>query len=379
VGTSSSINASVWRTPGVDGGRQLLPVVLSRNRRSAGIRTRDNPGSREAQIRSVATRWRSQMRSLENRPVGTLLGTHTGTLEAHPRAMDPYYRDADVVIFHADLKDITDDVETACAVTSPPYNSDAEYDLHDDSRRGLPESGGERCQTHGVVASSPGCRAWVNTGVSQLHCWLDSRGCGFRRLYHRRLGLRPGHDRHGLGLLAVAVGPPTSATASNRSSAPGRGCGAGWQPPGSSNGGTSWATGRRCAGTSGGFLRGPRVGAKRPAVMPVELAAPGHRVVHTAGGDGARSLGWHHPGAARLLGRRAVGLEGLRSLLRDCGQTVGPGEPRSRLLTSPVSPPPHKGERPKESLDGDTSGDTSGDTGGDIAFAHYGHDEPPSH
>jgi hypothetical protein len=47
--------------------------------------------------------------------------------------MDPYYEDADVLIYNADLRELPDVGAVACAVTSPPYNSGVAYDVHRDS------------------------------------------------------------------------------------------------------------------------------------------------------------------------------------------------------------------------------------------------------
>jgi hypothetical protein len=47
--------------------------------------------------------------------------------------MEPYYRDRDVVIYHADPREVTDPGSAACVVTSPPYNAGVGYDVHDDT------------------------------------------------------------------------------------------------------------------------------------------------------------------------------------------------------------------------------------------------------
>jgi hypothetical protein len=98
--------------------------------------------------------------------------------------MDPYYRDSGIVIYHADLRDVSDIAPAACVVTSPPYNSGVADDVHDDAMadeeyRSLAASAAAL-----VAASlrSENGRAWVNVGVTQLHCWLDAlAGAGLSR------------------------------------------------------------------------------------------------------------------------------------------------------------------------------------------------------
>src|SRR5580658_2544305 len=107
-----------------------------------------------------------------NRSVGTLLGT----LEAHPRVMERYYCDDDITIYHADLRDVPDVGPVACVVTSPPYNGGVCYDVHHDAMAGE-EYRSLAASAAALMASSlraENGRAWVNTGVTQLHTWLDA-------------------------------------------------------------------------------------------------------------------------------------------------------------------------------------------------------------
>jgi hypothetical protein len=90
--------------------------------------------------------------------------------------MEPYFRDSGIVIYHADLRDLPDLGPAAWVVTSPPYNAGVAYDVHDDALadedyRSLAGSAA------GLIATSLRAekgRAWVNVGVTQLHCWLDA-------------------------------------------------------------------------------------------------------------------------------------------------------------------------------------------------------------
>jgi hypothetical protein len=88
----------------------------------------------------------------------------------------PYYDDGQVVIWHADIREIGALFDVACAVTSPPYNSGVAYDDYDDS---LSDSeyqalAGETCRLISVSLPPAGGRAWVNVGVSRLTVWLDA-------------------------------------------------------------------------------------------------------------------------------------------------------------------------------------------------------------
>jgi DNA modification methylase len=98
--------------------------------------------------------------------------------------MEPYYEDADVLIYHADLREVPDLGTVACVVTSPPYNSGVAYDVHDDA---MADEDYRELATAaaGLMAFTLGPergRAWVNVGVTQLHVWLDAlREAGFDR------------------------------------------------------------------------------------------------------------------------------------------------------------------------------------------------------
>jgi site-specific DNA-methyltransferase (adenine-specific) len=244
-----------------------------------------------------------------NRSVGTLLGT----IEAHPRVMEPYYCDDDIMIYHADLREVPDLAPVACVVTSPPYNSGVRYDVHadtmaDDEYRSL--AAGAAAVMAASLRAENG-RAWVNVGATQLHTWLDAL------------------EEAGLGsttTVAWDYGLSTADTAWGS-----------WQSPSSPHlrygfepvicaWGEQW---RRTA--PGGFEHwrdelgnwpalcrnvwriapGASAGSEHPAVMPVELAArairlstwPGESVLDPFAGTGTTLL------AARQLGRRAVGIE----------------------------------------------------------------------
>jgi site-specific DNA-methyltransferase (adenine-specific) len=198
-------------------------------------------------------------------------------------------------------------------VTSPPYNSGVSYDVHDDAMvdrdyRDLAES------ATGIMASSlraEGGRAWVNIGVTELHTWLDALGAA---------GLESTTTvawDYGLATADTAWGswqspsaphlrygfePVICAWADQWRRTP---------PPGFE----AW---RDELGNWPALCRnvwriapGATVGGEHPAVMPVELAArairlstwPGETVLDPFAGTGTTLV------AARLLGRRAIGVE----------------------------------------------------------------------
>jgi DNA modification methylase len=229
--------------------------------------------------------------------------------------MRPYYDDGQVVIYCADLRDLTaaEIGEAACVVTSPPYNVGVAYDtagdsLPDSEYRALADSaatlmGRSLRATHG--------RAWVNVGIARLHLWLDalgSAGWADRHVVCWDYGIATSdtawgswqspsapHLRHGWEPIICAT-----ATLWTRPAPPGMeawrdGLG-GWPalcrdlwriPPGAST------------------------RSEHPAVMPTELASrcirlstwPNEVVLDPFCGSGTTLV------AAKSLGRRAVGVE----------------------------------------------------------------------
>jgi site-specific DNA-methyltransferase (adenine-specific) len=227
--------------------------------------------------------------------------------------MEPYYEDADILIYHADLREVPDLGAVACVVTSPPYNSGVAYDVHhdamaDEDYRELASAAA------GLMASTLGPeqgRAWVDVGATQLHVWLDAlREAGFVR------STTVAWD-YGLSTADTAWGSWQSPSAPHLRYGfePVICAWAGeWQrtaPAGMEH----WRDG---LGNWQGLCRnvwrippGASARAEHPAVMPLELAArairlstwPGEVVLDPFAGTGTTLL------AARLLGRRAVGIE----------------------------------------------------------------------
>jgi DNA modification methylase len=198
-------------------------------------------------------------------------------------------------------------------VTSPPYNSGVAYDVHDDAMADADyrELAGA---ASGLMASTLGPqqgRAWVDVGVTQLHLWLDAlRGAGLDRstTICWDYGLSTAdtawgswqspsapHLRYGFEPVVCAWAGEWKRTA----------------PAGMEN----WRDGLGDwpALTRNVWRIPPDASAagEHPAVMPLELAArairlstwPGEVVLDPFAGTGTTLL------AARLLGRRAVGIE----------------------------------------------------------------------
>jgi site-specific DNA-methyltransferase (adenine-specific) len=227
--------------------------------------------------------------------------------------MDPYYRDENIVIYHADLRDVSDIGSVACVVTSPPYNSGVSYDVHDDALadedyRELAISAGT------IIASSlqaEGGRAWVNIGVAQLHTWLDAlAGAGFENATTVAwdYGLATAdtawgswqspsapHLRYGFEPVICAWGDQWKRTA----------------PAGLERWHDELGNWPALCRNIWRIAPGASTGSGHPAVMPVELAArairlstwPGETVLDPFAGTGTTLV------AARQLGRRAIGVE----------------------------------------------------------------------
>jgi len=212
--------------------------------------------------------------------------------------VNPYYDDGQVVIWHADIREIGALSDVACVITSPPYESGVAYDGYNDS---LPDGeyqalAADTCRLISVSLPPAGGRAWVNMGVARLTVWLDAI---------RRAGMT---ERH---IVCWDYGIATSNTAWGS-----------WETPSAPHLRHAWepivcaTTGewRRQApagvehwrdplGGSADMTRGiwrippgesTRTG--HPAVMPVALADP-------FAGSGTTLV------AAKRLGRRAVGVE----------------------------------------------------------------------
>lgn len=226
--------------------------------------------------------------------------------------MIPYYCDDDVVIYHGDCREFLGDFEAACVVTSPPYNSGMPYDVHVDDMHH--EDYAELAMDSGVLLAdavvSSGGRVWVNVGVEVMPLWMFALGvAGFA----------------GLSTVCWDYGMPTSDTAWGS-----------WQSPVAPHLRYSWepvicAWLDRWARTPPGGLESwrdelgrwpdlcrnvwrvrPACGrGEHPAVMPAEIAErairlstwPGETVLDPFMGSGTTLV------AARLLGRRAVGIE----------------------------------------------------------------------
>jgi site-specific DNA-methyltransferase (adenine-specific) len=227
-----------------------------------------------------------------------------------------YYDDGQVVIYHADVRELSADEigSAACVVTSPPYNVGVAYQGWDDS---LPDPDYQRLAVtasgliRDVLARLDG-RAWVNVGVSRLHTWLDAlqtAGLAERHVVCWDYGIATSdtawgswqspsapHLRHGWEAVIVA-----SVTSWDRD-----------LPEGISS---QW---RDRLGNWALLCRdiwrippGASTTSIHPAVMPAELAArairlstwPAERVLDPFCGSGTTLL------VARQLGRRAVGVD----------------------------------------------------------------------
>lgn len=225
----------------------------------------------------------------------------------------PYYDDDRVVVYHADLRDVPQIGDAACAVTSPPYNSGVNYEVHDDSM--TPGKYGELAAAAAKLMfsslSAQDGRAWVNVGVSVLHVWLDAlESAGFGRQT----------------TLCWDYGVATADTAWGS-----------WKSPASPHLRYGWEP--VICGTAGAWKRSAPVGMEQwrdelgnwpvlcrnvwriapgastcsghPAVMPLDLAArairlstwPSETVLDPFAGSGTTLV------AARQLGRRAIGIE----------------------------------------------------------------------
>ena len=227
--------------------------------------------------------------------------------------MDPYYRDSGIAIYHADLRDVPHVGPAACVVTSPPYNAGVAYDVHDDAiadgeYRSLAASA-SRLMAASLRAENG--RAWINVGVTQLHRWLDALGAaGLSRstTVAWDYGLSTAdtawgswqspsapHLRYGFEPVICAWGEQWRRTA----------------PPGFEPWRDELGDWPALCRNVWRIAPGASVRSEHPAVMPVELAArairlstwPGETVLDPFAGTGTTLV------AARLLGRRALGVE----------------------------------------------------------------------
>jgi hypothetical protein len=86
------------------------------------------------------------------------------------------YDDGQVVIWHADTREIGALSDVACVITSPPYNSGVAYNGYDDL---LPDSeyqalAAQTCRLISVSLPPAGGRAGVDhVGVARLTVWLE--------------------------------------------------------------------------------------------------------------------------------------------------------------------------------------------------------------
>lgn len=226
-----------------------------------------------------------------------------------------YYSDDDVIIVNADCREFldTDLVNSHCVVTSPPYNAGIGYDVHDDALSSA--AFGELAEAASAlmfraIAEQDG-RAWVVPGVENFSLWLSSlseAGFGFANLVCWD---------YGAPTRACSWGSWKSPAAPHLRYA--------WEPVV-----CGWATSwRRVVPPGleawrdelGGWEQlcrnmwrinpGASATSEHPAVMPLELAVrairlstwPGEVVLDPFMGTGTTLL------AARLLGRRAIGIE----------------------------------------------------------------------
>jgi DNA modification methylase len=301
------------------------------------------------------------------------------TRRVHPWGMKPYYCDANVTNYHADLRDIPDVGTAACVVTSPPYNSGVAYDVHDDSMVGE-EYRRLALDAWDLMASAlhaEGGRAWVNVGVTQLHPWVDAlESSEFSR------SITVCWD-YGLSTADTAWGSWQSPSAPHLRY--------GWKPVI-----CAWAQkwGRRPPagfehwrdelGSWPALCRniwrikpGATARGEHPAVMPLELAArairlstwPGETVFDPFAGSGTTLV------AARQLGRRAIGIEVSERYCELAARRLAQESFALDFEAPDLSP--DRGMRP---IQGELSvkvlgGDGSGDVNGDAPSAHCGYDE----
>ena len=227
----------------------------------------------------------------------------------------PYYDDGQLTVYCADVRRLTaaafDDV--AAVVTSPPYNVGVAYDTWDDN---LPDADYQALAdaTCGLVADVLGPmsgRAWVNVGVDRLPLWLDTL---------RSAGLVEHHTvcwDYGLATADTAWGSWQSPTAPHLRH--------GWEPvicaaagpwprtppPGHERWRDQLGNWPTLCRDLWRIAPGASAHSPHPAVMPIELAArcirlstwPTETVLDPFCGTGTTLL------AARMLGRRAIGIE----------------------------------------------------------------------
>jgi site-specific DNA-methyltransferase (adenine-specific) len=227
--------------------------------------------------------------------------------------MEPYFRDSGIVIYHADLRALEEVGPVASVVTSPPYNAGVAYDVHDDALadeeyRALASSAA------GLIADSlraENGRAWVNIGVTQLHCWIDAlrvAGLSSSTTIAWDYGLSTAdtawgswqspsapHLRYGFEPVICAWGEQWRRTA----------------PVGFEHWRDELGRWPELCRNVWRIAPGASAGGEHPAVMPVDLAArairlstwPTETVLDPFAGTGTTLL------AAQLLGRRAIGIE----------------------------------------------------------------------
>jgi site-specific DNA-methyltransferase (adenine-specific) len=240
--------------------------------------------------------------------------------------MTPYYDDAQVTIYCADVRSVDLAAVAACVVTSPPYNVGLDYDGRADVLP-WPEYRSLAADAARLIARAlvPGGRAWVNTAVSVPETPAGVAGQRKRRVLLGHMWARVLVER-GLELVdqvawcsargaGTAWGSWQSPTAPNL-----RGdyevitvaCRDGWErrPPAECEGWRDTAGGwPELCSTVWSITPASRDG--HPAPFPVELAArcvrlstwPGETVLDPFAGSGSTLV------AARDLGRRAIGLE----------------------------------------------------------------------
>lgn len=226
-----------------------------------------------------------------------------------------YFGDEDVIIANADCREFlgSDLVAAHCVVTSPPYNAGMGYDVHDDA---LSDAAyGELADAasalmFGAVAAQDG-RAWVVPGVENSAVWAPALvSAGFLN------GILVAWD-YGVPTRSCAWGSWRSPTAPHLRY--------GWEPvvcvwphgwqrtapPGLEAWRDELGGWEQLCQSLWRIAPGASAGSEHPAVMPLELAMrairlstwPGEIVLDPFMGTGTTLL------AARLLGRRAIGIE----------------------------------------------------------------------
>lgn len=227
----------------------------------------------------------------------------------------PYYDDGQVRIYHADFRDIGG-IEASAVVTSPPYNSGVGYHGYDDrvpeaDYRGLACDAGRwiRAGLEGV-----GGRGWLNVGVRRLQVWLaalNSAGLGVENVVCWDYGSATSDTAWGSWQspagphLRFAWEPVIAATTGEWA----RTAPAGMETWRDTIGGWPILTRNVWRIPPGASTRNGAPA--HPAVMPSELASrcvrlstwPGETVADPFMGSGTTLV------AAKLLGRRAVGIE----------------------------------------------------------------------